>query len=241
VPGYGTAADVAQTMPAPAKLSPLASSPYNWTGLYVGGDGGYGWNPAQGTLTTAVGGALASYGYTANGPFAGGFIGGNFQFNRIVAGIEGDWQKSNLSGNNQQQVTIGAAGVFPAGPFTVSTTVENYGSIRGRLGVAFDRFLLFGTGGWAWGNYSTSYALFGSAPFIVNGDNTANGWTAGSGVEYAFTDNVFGRMEYRYSDLRIPGFVDVATATADAGHSAPVSDVRVGFAYKFAGGLLGGK
>jgi outer membrane immunogenic protein len=89
------------------------------------------------------------------------------------------------------------------------------------------------TAGWAWGNPSTSCALFGSAPFVVNGGNLSNGWTAGAGVDYAFTNDVFGRVEYRYSDLGTASFVNMLTNSGDAGNKAPISDVRVGIAYKF--------
>ena len=87
-------------------------------------------------------------------------------------------------GNNQQEAAIGAAGAFPGGPFTISTTIKDYESVRARLGIAYDRFLVFGTGGCAWGNPSTSYALLGAAPFATNAGNS-NGWTAGAGVDYA--------------------------------------------------------
>jgi outer membrane immunogenic protein len=197
--------------PAPALVckSLPASYAYDWTAFYLGGDGGYGWGTANGTLTDVAGVPLTPYNYRANGPLAGLFIGGNYQFNKFVVGVEGDWQWSNLIGNNQTLAPLGATGAFPSGPFTVSTTVKDYASIRGRLGVAFGRFLVFGTGGLAWGNPSTSYALTGAAPFVTNGGNST-GWTAGAGVEYAFTDSVFGRIEYRYTNLRTAGFVKVA-------------------------------
>ena len=67
------------------------------------------------------------------GPFARGFVGGNYEFTRFVVGVE--WQWSNLTGNSQGLAPIGATGVLPAGLFTVSTTTKDYGSIRG---VAFD-------------------------------------------------------------------------------------------------------
>ena len=80
--------------------------------------------------------------------------------------------------------------------------MKDYLSVRGRLGYAWDRFLLFGTAGWAWGNPSTAYGGVGDAPLFINGGNTlASGWTAGVGLEYAFTDHVLGRLEYRYTDL----------------------------------------
>ena len=114
--------------------------------------------------------------------------------------------------------------------------IKDYASIRGRLGVAFDRWLLFGTGGWAWGNPAMSYALLGSAPLATNGGNTSSGWTVGAGLEYALTDHVLGRIEYRYTDLATPGFVNAAANLANAGQRAAISDTRLGFAYKFAGG-----
>ncbi|MGP0083487.1 MAG: outer membrane protein, partial [Steroidobacteraceae bacterium] len=201
---------------------------------YLGNDGGYGWATPKGTLTSAAGIPLTPYSYGVNGPLAGLFIGGNYQFHKFVVGVEGDWQWSNLIGNSQTQAPLGAAGAFSGGPFTISTTVKGNGSIRGRLGVAFDRFLVFGTGGWALADPSASYALLGSAPFVTNGGNSY-GWTAGAGVEYAFTDNVFGRIEYRYTDLRTAGFVNVATNATEAGSNLPISDLRAGIAYKFDG------
>jgi outer membrane immunogenic protein len=103
--------------------------------------------------------------------------------------------------------------------------------VRGRIGFTFDRFLLFATGGFAWGDPSNTYALLGAAPFAANGSN-ASGWTAGVGLDYALTDNLFGRIEYRYTDLTTSGFVNTAADVADAANRVPVSDVRVGIAYK---------
>jgi outer membrane immunogenic protein len=223
----------------PVFKAPSVSPAFTWTGLYVGGDGGYGWHTANGTLTIAASAPLAAYDYNVSGPFAGVFAGGNYQFGRFVAGFEGDWQRTNLTGNNQQQAAITAAtslpaatGAFPGGPFTVLTTIKEDASIRGRLGFAYGRFLHFGTGGLAWGNPTHDYALLGSAPFVANGGNSL-GWTAGAGLDYALTDNVFGRIEYRYTNLRTSGFVNAATDSADAANKVPISDVRVGFAYKF--------
>jgi outer membrane immunogenic protein len=222
--------------PSPALVykSPPASYAYDWTGFYLGSDGGYGWATPKETLTSAAAIPLTPYSYGVNGPLAGLFIGGNYQFHKFVVGVEGDGPWSNLIGNSQTLAPLGAAGAFPNGPFAISTTVNDYSSIRGRLGVAFDRCLVFGTGGWAWGNPSTSYALTGAAPFVTNGGNST-GWTAGAGVEYAFTDNVFGRIEYRYTDLRTAGFVNVATNATEAGSNLPISDLRAGIAYKFDG------
>lgn len=245
--GFGSAAVARDGGAAPAPPPALppallyksapAPHPYDWTGVYIGADGGYSWGSYKGTLTTATGAPLAPYDDSVTGPFAGGFVGATYQFGRVVAGVEGDWQRANLMGNNQQQAALGATGVFPTGPFTISATMKDYESVRGRLGVAFDRLLVFGTGGWAWGDPSVSYAVLGAAPFVTNSSNTS-GRTAGAGVDYAFTDRTFGRIEYRYADLRTSGFVSAATNSADAANRLPTSDIRVGLAYKF--GPFGG-
>ena len=136
--------------------------------------------------------------------------------------------------SNQTLAALGSTGALPSGPFTVSTTTKDYGSIRGRLGFAFDRFLLFATGGWATGNPSTAFAFTGTAPFVTT-SGRSNGWTAGGGLEYAITDTILARLEYRYTALRTSGFVNVPANLADGGTRTPISDFRVGFAYKFGG------
>ena len=222
------------------KSSPSTSYAYDWAGVYLGSDGGYGWSTSKGTLTSAPGAPLAPYSSAVSGPLAGLFIGGNYQFNQLVIGVEGDWQWSNLIGNNQTLAPLGVSGAFPGGPFTISTTVKDYTSIHGRLGLAFDRFFVFGTGGWAWGNPLTSYALIGSAPFMTQG-GSASGWSAGLGLDYAITNTVFARIEYRYTNLSAPGFVGGATNSADVTNRVPINDLRAGIAYKFGYGPVAAK
>ena len=190
----------APTAPYPAAPSPalvyksqLARYAYDWTGLYFGADGGFGSTTSSSSLLDAADNPSAPFSYRAQGPVAGLFVGGNYQINKLVLGVEGDWQWSNMIGNNQTLAPLGSAGVFPGGPFTISTTVKDYASIRGRLGIALDRVLVFGTGGWALGNPFTSYALTGAAPFVNNG-GSSTGWTVGLGVDYAFTEGVLAAL-----------------------------------------------
>ena len=77
-------------------------------------------------------------------------------------------------------------------------------------------------------------ALVGEAPF-VNQSSRATGWTAGGGLDYAITENVFARIEYRYTSLSTAGFVSVATDSAEASNRVPINDLRAGIAYKFGG------
>jgi outer membrane immunogenic protein len=204
---------------APAYVAP--PPPFSWTGIYIGGDIGYGWGTSDGTLTNASGFFPVPYSFDPNGVVGGGFIGANYQINQFVIGVEADWQAADLSGS--QSVT----------GYTINTKVNDYGSVRGRLGYAWDRWMIFGTGGWAWGNGHTSYALAGTT-FYTNGLNGGNGgWTAGGGVEYAFTNNWLARVEYRYTDLGSHSYVDVASNSAETGNRVTINDVRLGIAYKF--------
>ena len=236
--GQATGAPTAPYPPAPSPAldykSPPARYAYDWTGIYFGADGGYGWTTPKGTLLDAMGTPLAPHSYRVNGPVAGIFLGGNYQINKMVLGVEGDWQWSNVMGNNQILAPLGAVGAFPGGPFTISMTVKDYAAVRGRVGLALDRFLVFGTGGWAWGNPLTSYALTDAAPFVNNGGGSI-GWTAGLGVDYAFTESVFGRIEYRYTTLGTSGFVSTVTNSAVGSDRLPISDLRAGIAYKIGG------
>ena len=86
--------------------SPPARYAYDWTGIYFGADGGFGWTMSTGALLDAMGTPLTPYSYRVNGPVAGLFVGGNYQINKIVLGVEGDWQWSNLT--RQQPNTCAA-------------------------------------------------------------------------------------------------------------------------------------
>jgi outer membrane immunogenic protein len=226
IAGSAMAADLAR--PAPVYKTPPAPLVYNWTGIYIGGDGGYGWGKSSGTAS--FGGLGGPYNFDVQGGIAGGFIGGNYQFNMVVVGLEGDWQWADVTGS---QVAVTGFGIAPGG--SISSKVSNYGSLRGRLGVAFDRVLLFGTGGWAWGNTSSTYTTPGAALSFINSGNTTDGWTGGAGVEYAFTDWVIGRVEYRYTSLTASSFT-TTTGIADAGNKITISDIRAGISVKFGPG-----
>jgi outer membrane immunogenic protein len=228
VPATALAADLGTPAPVPYYKAPPAAPQFSWTGIYIGGDGGYGWGTSSGTLANSVGGFPVPYSYNVDGPLAGGFIGGNYQINQIVVGAEADWQWANLTGNSGAIAPL-------IGPYTVSSTVKDYGSLRGRLGFAVDHWLFFGTGGWAWGSWNTSYALTGTPPFFTNSINSHSGWTAGAGVEYAFTPNLIGRLEYRYTDLGSASYVDTVSNSSELGNKVTINDFRAGLSFKFGG------
>jgi outer membrane immunogenic protein len=182
----------------------------------------------------------------ANGVIGGAHVGYNYQINQFVLGLEGDVDGSSLSKtvnfapfSNYYQDYI---------PTTVHSNLGVQGSIRGRLGYAFDRVLVYATGGVAFGGFSTSIstvytnALFYPAFFRRDSfSNTRVGWTVGGGLEYAVTNNWSSRAEYRYTDCgpsnnvlvnSFPGFNgDFLGASV---HTNLIENrVQVGLSYKF--------
>jgi outer membrane immunogenic protein len=221
-----SAADMAPRYTKAPAAAPVLT--YDWSGIYIGANVGYGWGRSTGTGANAAGFFPVSYSLDPSGVIGGGFVGGNYQINNVVLGIEADWQAADL--NESGNFLLGGVPTY-----TYATKIKDYGSVRGRLGLAFDRWMVFGTGGFAWGSWETSYAFIGGVPFVTADVDSHAGWTAGAGVEYAFANNWLARAEYRYTDLGRASFVDLTTNSSELGNRVTINDVRVGIAYKFGG------
>ena len=142
--GQALAADLPPPPPAPrapATYVPIAVPVYNWSGIYIGVNGGYGFGTSNWSSSLAFG---STGNFNTNGWLAGGTVGANYEFwGGAVLGVEGDWDWTNLKG------TSGAAPCRATpGHGTGCQTSSNWlGTVRGRAGWAFDRVLLYGTGG----------------------------------------------------------------------------------------------
>lgn len=225
---FSSSFTLAADMAAPVYKAPPAvvATVFNWTGLYVGGDIGYGSGRSDGVLndgTFNVG--PVPYSADPKGMIGGGFAGYNYQMGQFVVGVEADWQAANLSGSG--------TGTFLISSYTMDTKVSNYGSVRGRVGFAMDRWLVFATGGWAWGNAQTSYSDTGAPPPFGTNKINGSGGTVGAGIEYAVTNNWLARVEYRYTDLGNHGFEVPSCGCGDNGNRITINDVRFGLSYKF--------
>jgi outer membrane immunogenic protein len=153
---------------------------FSWTGIYLGVQGGYGWTD------TNFNNVAFEPSWQEEGWFGGGYVGFNWQLNSLVVGVEGDWNAADINGS-----TTDLGRKF-------SSDIDSFASVRGRIGLAADRFLFFVTGGWAWTDISHTQELLGVS---FTEDTTLDGWTAGAGLEYAFTDRFIGRIEYRHYDF----------------------------------------
>jgi len=235
------------------------TQPFNWTGFYAGAHFGYGFgqptNPAIGFSdpngigvgTFLEGGGFNIATYPNKGVLGGVQAGYNYQISSWVLGAEADWSATDISGSY-------SAASFPdPNAFGGTNSVTNVRSsldwlatLRARVGVASDNWLIYGTGGLALGRVTSGFDSYVNIPgipyaFSFNGASSATnvGWTAGAGTEYAL-GRFSVKLEYLYYDV---GANRVTSPTADtffatgagltvdqrtAGHI-----VRAGFNYHF--------
>jgi outer membrane immunogenic protein len=175
--GFVSAAQAADPIiyEQPPVMMPAAM--YDWSGFYAGIGAGYGTGDAE----YGFGGGGS---YDIDGFMLGGIVGYNFQTGPWVFGVEGDLYWSGIDGST---------GDFGG----ISTDVDWLGSVRGRVGYAFDNILPYVTAGVAFAHSDVDIAAFGG----VNDNNTHIGWTAGLGVEVGVTQNLSASLEYRYTDF----------------------------------------
>lgn len=204
-------------------VAPVYVPAFTWTGFYVGIQGGYGWGRSSGTISAPIGVPVLAYGYDAKGGVIGGHVGYNYQFTQnLVAGIEGDLEWVGV----KDSVTNAALGL------THRTKLDWQGSVRGRLGVAFDRVMVYATGGVAFADIKRNLYTFPGGVNLLSNSDTRAGWTIGGGIEYAVTNNVTMRGEYRYTDYGRNTASDAGLGIADNSkyHS---HTIRAGLSYKF--------
>jgi outer membrane immunogenic protein len=186
--GAAAAADLSRRPPPPTKAPPTAyPTTYNWTGFYLGVNGGYAFGTSQWDSTDE---------FDLTGALVGGTIGYNFQNGPLVFGIEGDIDWTNIKGDTTTACPLGC-----------ETKNSWLATVRGRVGPALDWMLPYATGGLAIGDVKAR------TPGFAGADETQTGWTAGGGLELAVARNWSAKAEYLYVDL---GKFDCGTACGPA-------------------------
>ena len=201
---------IAADLPAP----PVPALPaYLWTGFYAG---------------LNLGGDWRATGADASGVIGGGQFGYNWQFGPLVLGGETDIQGTSLHGSTVLFSTIGHS-------ITSNVSLDYLATLRGRVGFAHDRWLVYGTGGLAYTTINHDGMGLVGVSGTYSGSNERNGFAAGGGVEWAFWDRWSAKAEYLY--VQTPHFTNVYTTTS---HPITVnySDfklniVRLGLNYRF--------
>ena len=184
--GQALAADLPQPGPppprAPATYVPAPVPVFSWTGIYVGINGGYGFGDSNWSTPRLV----PTGNFNTDGFLVGGTIGGNYQWGQFVLGIEGDGDWTNLNGTTfGTAVCIGAV----AQPRAI-------GSPRCAAAPA-----MRSTASWSTGRAAPLSAISKLLRLPALQHSTQIGWTAGGGVEFAFTPNLTAKVEYLYVDL----------------------------------------
>lgn len=202
------AAGAASAADLPSRKGPVVAPVYvpvfTWTGFYVGANAGYAWGNVKANSVN-----LGRVG-DLDGFIGGGQVGYNYQMGQFVVGAEADFQGADLATGN----SLGL----------VRVKTEYFGTVRARVGVAFDRFMPYITGGWAYGNVKTSIPAL-----AFSSDRThTGGYAIGGGLEYAFTNNLIGGVEYLYVDLGEKNILGAGTKVG-----TDFSVVRARLSYKF--------
>lgn len=200
-----------------------ASAQTSFSGVNVGVTGGYGWGTATqtGLLPPSAPPVVIpddDAKFRTRGGLIGGALGWNAQYGTWLAGIEGDYSYASVSGDLDTCGTI---------PHRCGARLETLGTVRGKLGAVFNDWMLYATGGWAFGEVS------GYSAAKSSGEAMYSGWTVGAGFEKRFLPQWSLKLEYLYTDLgnkdlyeaNVPGFPENV--------SYKLSSLRLGISYYF--------
>jgi outer membrane immunogenic protein len=216
-------------MPPPPAMPPQYQPPppvflpfFSWTGFYAGANLGYGWGKGDGDITiNGVG----------SGPLSGdgnGFLGGvqfgyNWQASSVVFGAETDLQISTVKAD-----IIGSPG---ASSLTAEAKEPWFGTLRGRLGYAGERWLWYATGGAVYGESKLSGRVSGGGGGSFDTSQTYWTWTLGAGVETCIWDRWTVKLEYLY--IATPDEVPAPPRTSDISGDVNNHIIRTGLNYRF--------
>ena len=186
---------------------PPAPAAFTWSGWYLGGHAGYAHGKASSTLSNV---ATQSFSSSFGSLYGGALAGYSVQLqSRLLLGIEADVSFPNFLDDDD---LVSARQTFAS---SVAERLDLVGRARGRLGYAFDRWLVYGAGGFAW-----SLGRFIQSPGSIKADDDSlhfrPGWTMGAGVEFAFAPRWTARFEYVYDRLEKTGATFASGASTES-------------------------
>jgi outer membrane immunogenic protein len=219
------------------KDEPVYAPALSWTGFYIGVNAGYAFSEETDVdYANNLGGTFATGSVELEGGFAGGQIGYNYQAGQIVFGIEADIQGADLS----DEAAATGAGIVAGSDISLGL----FGTVRGRIGLAYDRALFYVTGGFAYGQADfdiEAVAPAGPLSASASADETLTGYVVGGGLEYALSSAWSIKAEYQYINLGsidAEGTVfeadgDPTNITFSSEQDVDFHTVRIGLNYKF--------
>lgn len=214
------AADLAPRTYVPTKAPPMVSPAYDWSGFYVGINGGGGWNRNCWSNTsffgTPVSPSSAEGCSTSSGGTVGGQIGYRWQSASWVFGVEAQGNWANISGSNSSLV-------FPT--ITNQSNVDSFGLFTGQIGYAWNNVLLYVKGGAAvTGNQYSSWSIPTGAELSTANDSRWGG-TVGVGFEYGFAPNWSVALEYDHLFMGTDNNAFTGVAPANLGINTRNEDI----------------
>ncbi len=223
----GFAADMPTKAPFAA---PAAVPAWSWTGFYLGVHAGYGGDKFDYDFANAVVPITATV--RSSGGFGGVQGGYNWQLSNWLLGLEADIAWADI----ENTISVSGPGISAS----AGSELKWFGTVRGRVGYAWERLLIYATGGWAYGEVRTNLS-FGS-PGAIGGiglpgavsfteTHRKSGWTGGGGFEYMVTPQLSLKTEYLYLDLGRDTIFTAPGLTVTEGTT--VHTLKAGLNFKF--------
>ena len=218
---------LAASLPAAASDA-LSAAPagFVWTGGYIGLQTGHAWGDSRYVIEGLDGTFID---YDPKGLIGGAFAGYNHQIGNLVLGGEADL---NFSGVGRERAAEHYTGGGEYSDHYGTADMKWNAAIRGRLGYSMNRLLPYVAAGVAFTNYNVKLWHVGDDEPHFTKDASLTGWTIGAGVEYAATDNLIVRADYRYTDYGSVKWDDPSWGN-DLNVDLKTHDLRLGVAYKF--------
>jgi len=211
-----------QPPPAPVVVRQV----YNWTGFYVGVNGGYG-SGKQDPLNIITN-RFDNLSTNISGGAFGGTFGAQIQAGHVVMGLEADIDWASITGSSVINPTAGGMVVSALGPFNSKTLIDWESTARVRVGYANDNWLFYGTGGLALLGAKTTLTTLGGTAVcggVFAGCTPTSrqaGLALGAGLEYGITPELSAKLEYLY-------------ITAASLEVSSHGEIRAGLNYRFGG------
>jgi outer membrane immunogenic protein len=203
----------AADLPAKAPVHAPGAIPYTWTGFYVGINAGVMSNKTDGFFTNFPDRSWRTDQVTGIGGIHGGY---QYQFGKAVVGVEAGWglqlgKSFDTKAGGGEGATCGLDS-----PDSCQARIANILQVGPRLGWTVDRWMVFGTAGYARAAVQTqTFDPTTGAFTFANGDNHHNGWFAGGGLEYLVTGNLILGVDYKHYEFRSRAYTDSVFADFD--------------------------
>jgi outer membrane immunogenic protein len=214
-----------------------SASAADWGGFYGGGSLGYGWGKAE-TSMDARGAGAGGLNYDNSPPnphpkgaLLGAQAGYNWQTGRFVVGAEGDASWTGMSDKKKESPFVFGGITIADGAMTAKQEIDWLVTLRARLGyVAENNWLVYATGGPAWGKVSNKGSVGNGFLMFKGSDSSTNfGWSAGAGAEWAMSKAYSVKFEYLHYNLG---------QSSDISNGSPAGAFQTKFRWEAKGNLL---